>query len=153
MPKSNLRTPNPGSAAAAAELRQRLEMMLDAFERAEPASTESSAMWRVLLDKSTSLTALKALARELRGRSGALRPAARRDLDHALRARFGPDPESARDALVVAAVCQRGRIRSDREYRVVAAYADSLARDATDAAVEAEYVQLGALLDAFMAGM
>ncbi len=152
MPPSKPRTLDPARAAAAADLRQRLEVMLEAFERAEPKSQDLWAGVRGVLAKAQSLTALKAVAREFRGMTGALPPDAKRALDRTLRERFGPDPEAARDAAVVTTVRARGRIRSEREYRAVQAFADGMSRDPDDASSEEAYLELGALLDAFMAG-
>lgn len=143
---------DPERTAAVAQQRQRLTLMLEAFERAEPDSARLWEMTREVLAKAHSLTALKRLAQEFRGMAGALSPSAQHALDRVLLERFGPEPGVAGDGAVVARVRKRGRIRTVREYRVVAAYADGLVRDPSDAASEAEYLQLGALLDAFMAG-
>jgi hypothetical protein len=77
-----------------------------------------------------------------------LSAAGRAELDRTLRKRFGPDTQHGKDAAVVARVRRRGRILSEREYRIVQAHADAVF---TDRSSEAEYLALGALLDAFMA--
>ena len=142
--------PNPidhrTDALEEAEFRERATMMLDAFERAEPAP--SWAELRRIVSGARGVRQLRAVVRELRGFLAALSPADRRELDGALRARFGPDAEHARDLEVVAQVRKRGRIRSEAEYRVVQGYADAIA---ADAGAEAEFLALGALLDAYMA--
>jgi hypothetical protein len=109
-------------------------------------------MLRAIVEKARSVTALKAIAREFRGMTEALPVDARRALERALVNRFDADPEAARDAAVAAKVLARGRILSEREYRAVETHGACLPRDPSDAAAEAEYLRLGALLDAFMAG-
>jgi hypothetical protein len=86
--------------------------------------------------------------RETRSFLGAMSPATREKLERELRERFGPDAEQLRDGEVVAEVRSFGRIRSEREYRVVQAYLDSLPANPDD---EFEAAALGELLDEFMA--
>jgi hypothetical protein len=54
--------------------------------------------------------------------------------------------ERKREVATIAAVRERGRIRSEAEYRRVQAYADTL----VEPEEQAEYLELGALLDEFM---
>jgi hypothetical protein len=68
----------------------------------------------------------------------------RQQLEHDLEQRFGPDAAALRDRQVVAAVKKRGRISSEREYRIVQAYLDTHPSD------DSGGLALGALLDAFM---
>lgn len=75
-----------------------------------------------------------------------LSPDALRQLRRTLIERFGSDPESARDKNAAETARMRGVIRSEREYRAVQAYADSIAAD-PDA--RSEFLVLGALLDEY----
>lgn len=113
--------------AELAALHGRCMRMLDAFARAEPDSGVFADI-RATIDRvaaSRSLSGMRAMLRELRGMQAPLPVGAQRDLA----ARFGPDEAAERDAAVVARVRARGRIRSEREYRVVCAYADAIAGD------------------------
>jgi hypothetical protein len=125
-------------------------LMLDAFARAEP-DPGSFASIRATVDRlaaSRSLSGMRAMLRELRGMQAALPLGAQRDLARDLAVRFGLDEVAERDAALVGRVLAQGRIRSEREYRVVCAYADTIAGnpDAQD-----EFLTLGALLDGYMA--
>jgi len=121
--------------------------MLAAFEREEPSDTW--ARFRDLLQQSTRLSDLRVIARELRAATGAMSPAGRQSLLHELQQRFGSDSEYEADVAVVKRVRRRGRINSEQEYRSVQSYADSIAGDTER---EAEFLELGAFLDTFMAG-
>jgi hypothetical protein len=135
-----------GNAEEAAALRERVLLMLAAFER-----EESSPTWpqlRKVVEASTRLSDLRTVLRECRGMMGAMSPAARRTLERDLRNRFGADSEWQRDVAIVAKVRARGRIRSEREYRTVQAYQDSIAGDLEH---QDEFLTLGALLDEFSA--
>ena len=108
-------------------------------------------MWaelRQVLDRTRGIRGLRAILRELRGMGSGLGPAARQELDQALRDRFGPDGSEEPDLEIVAEIQRRGRIRSEAEYRVVQAHADAIA---ADPAREAEFLALGTLLDGYMA--
>jgi hypothetical protein len=129
-----------------AELRERAMMIVAAVERAEPGPLV--AQIREIVERARGVTGLRAVLRELRGMEPGLPAGARAELRHALKAQFGPDPELERDREVAAKVRQRGRIRSEREYRVVQGYADAIAAH-PDA--QEELLVLGALLDAYMA--
>ncbi|HEY7236306.1 MAG TPA: hypothetical protein VH539_19250 [Gemmatimonadaceae bacterium] len=120
--------------------------MLAAFEREEPSPTW--ARFRELVETSTRVSDLRTLLRECRGMLGAMSSPGRRALELDLRNRFGPDQEWERDLAVVAKVRARGRIRSEREYRSVQAYQDSIAGDAGR---QDEFLALGGLLDDFSA--
>ena len=137
------------AAARAAEkerLRERLLVMLAAFEGGEPAPLWGQ--FRELVARTTRLSDLKTILRELRGAIGAMTPAARLELERELAHRFGPDPEMERDAAIVAKVRARGRIQSEREYRAVQTYQDLIGADPER---QAEFLVLGALLDEFSA--
>lgn len=140
--------PTGGSARdeEAALLRQRAHMILEAFERAEPSP--SWARFRELTDRARTLTDLRTINRELRGAMAALSSTDRRELVRTLDDRFGPDAGFERDRRAAERALARGRIRSEREYRAVQAYADSIAGDRE---AESQYLSLGALLDDFMA--
>ena len=128
------------------ELRERALAMLAAFEREEPGP-----MWarlRGVLERTTQVSPLRTLLRELRAMTGAMSSEGRRALRQELRERFGPDRDEKRDLATVAKVRARGRIRSEPEYRAVEAYGDSIAGDP---ARQDEYLALGALLDEFSA--
>ena len=106
------------------------------------------AQLRHVLEGTSSIRDLRALLRDFRGMRAGLSAGGRRALDQVLEQRFGPDTDEARAAAVVEGVRKRGRIRSEREYRIVQAYADSIG---ADPAAQAEFVALGALLDAYSA--
>jgi len=120
--------------------------MVDAFERDQPRSRVGQL--RQVIEGARSLSAMRTILRELRAAASTLSPAGRQQLDHELSARFGPGLTAAeeREQAIVATVRRRGSIRSEREYRVVQAYADGLSAD-PDA--NAEFLALGALLDEY----
>jgi len=60
--------------------------------------------------------------------------------------RFGADPDQEKDKTAANAARTRGRIRSEREFRAVQAYADSIAADLES---RDEFNALGALLDEY----
>jgi hypothetical protein len=133
-------------SAELSELRERVLVMVAAFEREE--SSQTWAKLRELAERSTRLTDLRGLVRECRGIMGALTPAGRRALDIELRERFGADPQWERTLGIVAKVRARGRIRSESEYRSVQAYQDSISSNADS---QEEFLVLGGLLDSFSA--
>jgi hypothetical protein len=144
------RSITPAQQAELAALHGRCTLMLDAFARAEPDAGILAGL-RAAVDRaaaSRSLSGMRAVLRELRGMEAGLPTGARRELARDLAARFGPDPAAERDAAVVARARARGRIRSEREYRAVCAYADAIAGDP---AAQDEFLALGALLDGYMA--
>ena len=130
------------------ELRGRALLMLDAFERDQPGS--GVGQLRQVVAGARSLSAMRTILRELRAAASTLSPAGRQQLDYDLRARFGPGltAEEEREQAIVATVRRRGSIRSEREYRVVQAYADRVSADPNAAA---EFSALGALLDEYSA--
>lgn len=71
----------------------------------------------------------------------------RHELIRALHDRFGPDSDSERDRRAAERVLARGLIESERKYRVVQGYADSIAGDRDE---EDKFLALGKLLDDFM---
>ena len=133
---------------ALAELRARAFLMLDAFERDQPGS--GVGQLRQVIESASSLGAMQTILRELRAGASTLSAAGRQHLDHELSARFGPRliAEQEREQAVVATVRRRGSIRSEREYRIVQAYADAMSGDP---GAEAGFLALGALLDEFSA--
>ena len=133
---------------ALAELRGRAVLMLDAFERDQPGS--GVGQLREVVESARSLSAMRAILRELQAAASTLSSAGRQQLDQELSSRFGPGrtAEEEREQAIVATVRRRGSIRSEREYPVVQAYADRLS---TDSNAEAEFVALGALLDEYSA--
>ena len=136
-----------GTAAEAVTiLRERALLMLAAFEREEPSATWSQ--FRGLVEKATRASDLRSLLREFRAITGAMSESRRRALERALRDRFGPDDDWERHLAVVARMRVRGRIRSEREYRSVQAYQDSIANTV---ALQDDFLALGALLDDFTA--
>jgi len=129
-----------------AELRDRALLILARFEREEP-----SPVWaelRNVIARTTTLSGLRSIVRDLRGTMGAMPAATRLALEQDLARRFGPDAGAAKDAAVVNKVRRRGRIDSEREYRSVQAYADTIASEPSR---QDEFVALGALLDEYMA--
>jgi len=140
----------PRSAAAreleAADLRGRALLILAAAESEAPSAFWSQ--WRLLIESSTKLSDLRLIYRETRSFLGAMSPTTREPLERELRERFGPDAQQIRDGEVVAKVRSVGRIKSEREYRIVQAYLDSLLGNPDD---ESEFASLGELLDEFMA--
>jgi hypothetical protein len=90
---------------------------------------------------------LRSINRDLRGAMAGLSRSGRAQLERDLLERLGPDLDYERDRQVVAKVRARGRIRSEREYRVVQGYADSIAGKP---GTEDEFLALGALLDEYM---
>jgi hypothetical protein len=137
--------PKP-TPADESELRERAALILEAFERAEPDL--DVAQLRTIVSRARGATALRGVLRELRGMQAGLPASARAGLRRAMAERFGPDPDWERDRQVVEKVRERGRVTSEREYRVVQGYADAIAGD-VDA--QDEILALGALLDAYMA--
>jgi len=121
--------------------------MLAAFEREEQSGTW--AKFRELLQRSTRVSDLRMLLRELRAMTGAMSTTGRQALLAELEQRFGPDSDYEADLAVVSRVRNRGRIKSEREYRAVQSFADSIAGDPQR---DGEFLALGALLDRFMAG-
>jgi hypothetical protein len=139
----------PEQQAELSALHARCTLMLDAFARAEPDASGIAGL-RATVDRvaaSRSLSGMRAVLRELRGMQAGLPLGTQRELARDLAAHFGPDVVAERDAALVARVRARGRIRSEREYRVVCAYADAVAGD-PDA--QDELLALGALLDGYM---
>jgi hypothetical protein len=120
--------------------------MLDAFHAEQPSPI--STQLRSLVENAKRLSDLRSIVRDLRGGMAGLSLRGRASLERALRERFGPDANWERDRELVAKIRQRGRIQSEREYRVVQGHADAIAGDP---AKEAEFLELGALLDAYMA--
>jgi hypothetical protein len=144
------RSITPEQQAELVALQGRCTLMLDAFARAEP-DAGGFAAFRATVDRvaaSRSLSRMRAMLRELRGMQAALPPDTHRELARDLAARFGPDEAAERDADLVARVRARGRIRSEREYRVVCAYADAIVGDTH---TQDEFRALGALLNGYMA--
>ena len=133
---------------ALGELRVRAGLMLDAFERDQPGSRIGQL--RQVVDGARSLSAMRAILRELRAAAITLSPAGRQQLEHDLSSRFGPGQTADKEGeqAIVVTVRRRGAIRSEREYRAVQAYADALS---TDPNAEAEFLALGALLDEYSA--
>jgi hypothetical protein len=151
------RNPRPTARARAeaiAKLRLRLAVYAETFC---PASAQDpiSQMFRAEVEKATTVTALKVWLREFRGMAGGLAafdPNAKRALHQLLLDRCGPDPEVDRDAEAVRAVLARGKIRSEREYVALQAFADTLPRSPDDLETESEFYRLGAMLDAYSVG-
>lgn len=69
-----------------------------------------------------------------------------RELRQTLVEQTGPDQEYERDRTTAEKARARGRIRTEREYRAVHAYADSIAGDHER---RSEFDALGALLDEY----
>jgi hypothetical protein len=126
-----------------AKLRGRTLLMLSAIEREEPGPQWASL--RIVVENAEGVSDLRAIHREMRALLAAMSPLGRELLEHELSLRFGPDARQERDETVVAKVRSTGRIRTEREYRIVQAYVDSLPPTAS------ERDALGALLDDFMA--
>ena len=132
-------TPRPGEARV---LRERAYLILDAFQQAEPGPTW--ARFRDAVQRATRVSELRTLYRELRGAMAGLEPSARDQLQRRLVERFGPDGQYDEDKAAAERARSRGRIRSEREYRAVQAYVDSIA---SDVGARDESDALGALLD------
>ena len=133
--------------AELARLRDRTLFIIETCEREEPGPSWPSLRAIVTdLAERGKLRDLRTLGRELRGMMAGLMPDARARLDSELRARFGEGADARADAEAVERIRARGAIRSDREYRVVQAYADALGHHP---AAREEYLALGALLDAY----
>jgi hypothetical protein len=144
------RSITPEQQAELAALHGRCTLMLDAFARAEP-DAGGFAELRATVDRvaaSRSLSGMRAVLRELLAMQAGLPLDTQRELGRNLAARLGPNVVAERDAAKVARVRARGCIRSEREYRVVCAYADAIAGDPH---AQAEFLALGALLDGYMA--
>jgi hypothetical protein len=75
-----------------------------------------------------------------------LEPSALAQLRERLIERFGPDPDHENNTAAAHNARTRGRIRSEREYRAVQAYADSIAADVGS---RDDFDALGALLDEY----
>ena len=120
--------------------------MLDAFQKEQPNPTWSTL--RELVEHTNRLSDLRSILRDFRGAAAGLSSAGRAKLQQGLLERFGPDANWERDRDLVTRVRARGRINSEREYRAVQGYADAIAGDP---ATEAEFLALGALLDAYAA--
>jgi hypothetical protein len=129
-----------------AKLRERALLMLAAVEREEPSV--GWAKFRELIEGSTRLSDLRTILRDCRGMMAAMSPEGCRALERELRDRFDTDPEWERDLAMVAKVRARGRIQSEREYRSMQAYQDSIAADLER---QDEFLAIGALLDSFSA--
>ena len=145
MPKSTSEPHNDDREKG--DLRARGMVMLTAFEREEPSES-----WRNLRDRlseSTRLRDLRVILQELRAMTGAMSAPGRRALFDELHQRFGSDPQYEADVTIVARVRRRGRITSEREYRSVQSYADSISGNPE---CGEEFLILGGLLDSFMAG-
>jgi hypothetical protein len=125
------------------DLRARAALMLDAFNRAEPSTSWNR--FREVVATAKSVSTLRAIIQELRGASAGLLPTDRAALRKELLERFGPDEEFERDRQLVQKIKQRGKIQSEREYRILQSFADTIAADDPT-----EYLALGALLDEFM---
>jgi hypothetical protein len=140
--------PRPTSAGddETATLRGRAELILATFEREEPSPTW--AQYRALVEQATGLTHLRGINQDLRAMMAGLPRASGDALRLELRTRFGPDREEERDRQTVAKIRARGRIRSEREYRIVQQYVDSIPADPND---QDEFLALGAMLDEYMA--
>jgi hypothetical protein len=121
-------------------------MTLTAFQRDDPSFNPQPLI--AIVEAADRLSELRAISRELRAMSAAMSPSGRATLRRQLHEQFGSDLEAERDRKVVDRVRRRGRIRSEREYRVVESFADSLD---TNLGAESEFLALGALLDAYMA--
>ena len=129
-----------------AELRQRALLILATFDREEPSP--DWAELRRVVERTTTLSGLRSIVRDLRSAMGAMPAVSRIALEKDLARQFGPDAGAAKDAAVVDRVRLRGRIGSEREYRSVQAYADAIAGDQSR---QDEFLALGALLDDYMA--
>ena len=130
------------SADEAETLRARAYLILDVFEQAEPSLTW--ARLRAATKQATRLSDLRIIHRELRGAMAGLDRTALAKLRKHLLERFGPDADHQKDKAAADKARQRGRIRSESEYRAVQAYADSIAADFE---AGAEFDALSALLD------
>jgi hypothetical protein len=126
-----------------AELRERSLLILSAIERGEPGPLWASL--RQTIESAERVTDLRTIYREVRGFLAAMPPSARELLERDLARRFGPDTQQERDERVIEKVRSSGRIRTEREYRIVQAHLDSLPPNAS------QRQMLGALLDEFMA--
>ena len=136
----------PASSDSEADiLRERAYFILDAFEQAEPGP--SVTKFRDLVRRATRVSDLRTINRELRGMMAALERSALLRLRQGLLERFGPDSDHERDKAIAAKARARGRIRSEREYRSVQAYADSIAAEME---FQDDFTAFGALLDEYM---
>jgi hypothetical protein len=126
-----------------AELRGRSLLILSAIEREEPGPQWASL--RLVVENSVRLTDLRTIHRDVRALLAAMSPSARELLERDLAKQFGPDADLEHDKQVVARVRSAGRIQSEREFRIVQAYLDSLPPN------DSERDTLGAFLDDFMA--
>ena len=131
----------PGEAQI---LRERAYLILDAFEQAEPSPTWVG--FREATQRATRVTDLRTINRELRGAMAGLERSALAQLRSRLIERFGPDLNLEEDKAAAERARTRGRIGSEREYRAVQAYADSIAGNVGS---RDEFDALGALLDEY----
>src|SRR3982751_1205214 len=116
--------------------------MLDVLEQAE--SSPTLARFRAATEQATRLSDLRTINRELRGAMAGLDRTALAQLRKRLLEQFGPDVDHEKDKAAADKARQHGRIRSEREYRAVQAYADSIAADFV---ARDEFDTLSALLD------
>ena len=126
-------TRSPGDTASAeeiVELRGRALLILSAIEREEPGAQWASL--RSVVENAAGVTDLRTVHREVRTLLAALSLSARERLERDLAQRFGPDVHLERDKQVVAEVRSTGRVRTEREYRIVQAYLDALPPSASD---------------------
>jgi len=137
----------PPTAAAKEfeELRARALRILEVFDREDPGSTWAG--FRDVVQRAKRVDDLRSINRDLRGAMSGLAPDIRSALERELADRFGADLDQSRIRALAAKARLHGVIRSEREFRAVQAYADSIAgeRDAND-----EFLALGALLDEYM---
>jgi len=133
-----------GPRNEAEQLRARAFFILDAFEEAEPSPNWER--FRQVTTQATRLNDLRTINRELRGAMAGLDPSVLAHVRRQLLERFGEDPDYEKDKVAAGNARTRGRIRSEREYRAVQAYADSIAAD-VDA--HEEFDALGGLLDEY----
>jgi hypothetical protein len=132
-----------------AALRDRFLLILETCEREEPGPSWAPLRAIVTdLAERGKLRDLQTLGRELQGMLAGLTPQARACLDSELRLRFGEDADVRADAEAVDRIRARGAIHSEREYRLVHAYADALGHHP---AAREEHIALGKLLDAYNA--
>jgi hypothetical protein len=134
-------TPRPDEAQI---LRERAYLILDAFEQAEPSPTW--ARFREATQRATRVGDLRTIHRELRGAMAGLEPSALDQLRSHLIEQFGPDLDYDGSGALAERALGRGRISSEREYRAVQAYADSIAADVRR---RDDFDALGALLDEY----
>jgi hypothetical protein len=136
---------NPSDPAAETQtLREQAYLILDAFEQVDPGPT--LARFREAAKRATRLSDLWTINRELRGAMAGLERSALAQLRTRLVERFGPDADHEKVKRAADKARAHGRIRSEREYRAVQAYADSIAADLES---RDDFDALGALLDEY----